>query len=105
MKEREVMERNLARLLKEVDFKSCGSDVEDEIESSPVNPFRKRVFEKKLRKSSVASENINPNYSLSNASYAEESENAQVLESIQLGQKLFVELEHLAIGQSGNATK
>lgn len=44
MKEREVMEKNLARLLKEVDYKSCGSDVENEIESSPVNPFHKRVF-------------------------------------------------------------
>lgn len=44
----------------EVDYKSCGSDIGDEIED-PVNPFMKRVFEKKLRRSSVASENMNPN--------------------------------------------
>lgn len=54
MQEREVMEKNLAKLLKEVDYRSCGSDAGEEVED-PVNPFMKRVFEKKLRRSSVAS--------------------------------------------------
>lgn len=65
------MEKNLARLLREVDYKSCGSDVEGDTEEDPVNPFMKRVFEKKMRRSSVASENMNPNFSTANSDYLE----------------------------------
>lgn len=72
------MEKNLARLLREVDYKSCGSDVEGEMEENPVNPFMKRVFEKKMRRSSVASENVNPNFSTINSDHTEESEYAKV---------------------------
>ena len=44
-----------------------GSDVAYEsVEEDPVNPFQKRVFEKKMRRSSVGSDNIDPTCSMEN---------------------------------------
>ena len=61
MYEREVMEENLAKLLSHDEIYNYQSVGSNQVEEDPVNPFQKRVFEKRLRRSSVASENKHPN--------------------------------------------
>lgn len=58
MYEREVMEKNLATLLGQEEtynYSSVGSSVEED----PINPFQKRVFEKKLKRSTVSENKYN----------------------------------------------
>jgi hypothetical protein len=54
MKEREHGERNLGRFIKDGDYKSWSNATEERVED-PVNPFMKRVFEKRLRRLSMGS--------------------------------------------------
>ena len=48
------MEKNLAELVLKSEAHNYQSS-NGSVEEDPVNPFQKRVFEKKLRRSSVAS--------------------------------------------------
>lgn len=93
------MEKNLAKLLREVQYRSCGSDVGEDVEENPVNPFMKRVFEKRMRGSSVASENINPNFSTLQSEHNQETDYCKVQAIIEKGHRMLENLEKTTIAQ------
>lgn len=67
--------------------------------SDPVNPFAKRVFEKKMRRSSVASENTNPNMSICKDDFIETDICLEVDEIISKGRKYLAGLKKSALEQ------
>lgn len=91
------MEKNLAKLLREVQYRSCGSDVGDDREENPVNPFMKRVFEKRMRGSSVASENINPNFSSVQTDHNDEADHSRIQSIIEKGHSMLEKLQKSTI--------